>query len=156
LLIDADLAQGASNVDLSEIFALLALDRGEEARHIAEQSLSPLRLTLLTVVAAAQLRLNDARAFREEELAGAVDGITAFNKLTLYAITGDRQTANTVAAELDRFPAGPMILAAIVRYCTCGAPFDLEATPNFKARLEEAGIPWPPFTAVEFPAMQSQ
>ena len=156
LLIDADLAQGASNVDLSEIYALLALDRGEEARHIADQSLSPLRLTLLTVVAAAQLRLDDARAFREEELAGAVDGITAFNKLTLYTITGDRQTANTVAAELDQFPAGPMILAAIVKYCTCGAPFDLEVTPNFKVRLKEAGIPWPPFAPVEFPAMQSR
>ncbi len=156
LLTDADLAQGASNMDLPEVFALLALDRGDEARHIADQSLSPLRMTLLTVVAAAQQRLDDARAFREEELADAVDGVAAFNKLTLYAITGDRQTANTVAGELDEFPAGPMILAAIVKYCTCGAPFDLEATPNFKARLDEARIPWPPFAPVEFPAMQSQ
>jgi hypothetical protein len=28
----------------------------------------------------------------------------------------------------------------------CGAPFDLDATPRFRQRLEEAGVAWPPAT----------
>jgi hypothetical protein len=43
--------------------------------------------------------------------------------------------ANRLAAVVDAGPAGPMLLAIHTGNCLCGAPFDLEATPNFKARL---------------------
>jgi hypothetical protein len=39
-----------------------------------------------------------------------------------------------------------------VKGCFCGAPFDLEATPNFKKRIEEAGFDWPPPSPIKFPA----
>lgn len=29
-------------------------------------------------------------------------------------------------------------------HCLCGAPFDLEVTPNLAARLDQAGLTWPP------------
>ena len=45
-----------------------------------------------------------------------------------------------------------LILAEAVKGCFCGAPFDLEATPNFKKRIEEAGFSWPPVSPINFPA----
>ena len=60
------------------------------------------------------------------------------------AQSGDRAAANQQAALLDARPAGGLLLAIVVTYCGCGAPFDLDATPNFKARLAESGLHWPP------------
>ena len=45
-----------------------------------------------------------------------------------------------------------LILAEAVKGCFCGAQFDLEATPNFKKRIEEAGFSWPPVSPINFPA----
>jgi hypothetical protein len=60
------------------------------------------------------------------------------------ALLGERDAANRRAAALDAAPSGPLRLAGLVAGCQCGAPFDLDATPNFKARLAESGLPWPP------------
>ena len=60
------------------------------------------------------------------------------------AQSGDRDAANRQAALLDARPAGGLLLAIVVTYCGCGAPFDLDATPNFSARLAESGLAWPP------------
>ena len=54
---------------------------------------------------------------------------------------------------LDAQPAGPFLLAVLGADCLCGAPFDLDVTPNFKARLAESGLPWPPRAAIRFPAL---
>ena len=35
-------------------------------------------------------------------------------------------------------------------FATC-APFDLDATPNYKARIEEAGFSWPPEKIIDYP-----
>ena len=60
------------------------------------------------------------------------------------AWSGNRTEANRLAAALDARPAGPFLLAVLTTDCLCGAPFDLSATPNFKARLAESGLSWPP------------
>jgi adenylate cyclase len=70
--------------------------------------------------------------------------------LQVAAILGDRAESNRRAAAIDAQPAGPFVLAVITAYCLCGAPFDLEFTPNFKARLAESGLPWPPQSAMPF------
>ena len=71
---------------------------------------------------------------------------------TIEAIlSGDRTEANRRAAALDAQPAGPFILAVLTADCLHGAPFDLEATPNFKARLAESGLPWPPAQVIKYP-----
>jgi TolB-like protein len=60
------------------------------------------------------------------------------------ANSGNRAEANRLAAAMDARPAGPFLLAVLSQSCYCGAPFDLEYTPNFKARLAESGLRWPP------------
>ena len=69
------------------------------------------------------------------------------------ALFGDREEANRRAALLDARPAGGLMLAVAVTYCGCGAPFDLSATPNFKARLAESNLPWPPPVAIRYPPL---
>ena len=39
----------------------------------------------------------------------------------------------------------------LVDYCGCGAPFDLEVTPNFRERVNEANIEWPPRKIIDYP-----
>ena len=72
--------------------------------------------------------------------------------LMAEAVLGNREAANAYASILDARFAGPFILAETVKGCFCGAPFDLEATPNFKKRIEEAGFSWPPHSPIKFPA----
>jgi len=67
------------------------------------------------------------------------------------ALSGNRAEANRRAAALDARPAGGFSLAVVTSYCNCGAPFDLDATPNFKARLAESSLPWPPATTIKSP-----
>src|SRR5437763_1959071 len=73
------------------------------------------------------------------------------NDLIEAALTGDRATANRLAAEIDKQAGSGLVLAVIVSSSLCGAPFDLEATPRFKARLAESGLPWPPIQALKLP-----
>ena len=73
-----------------------------------------------------------------------VDAVEAAN-------AGDRAEANRLAAAMDARPAGPFLLAVLSTSCYCGAPFDLEATPNFKARLAESGLRWPPPATIPLP-----
>jgi TolB-like protein len=72
--------------------------------------------------------------------------------LMAEAVLGNREAANAYASKLDARFAGPFILAETVKGCFCGAPFDLEVTPNFKQRIEEAGFKWPPRSPIKYPA----
>ncbi len=67
------------------------------------------------------------------------------------ALSGNRAEANRQAAVIDARPAGPFLLAVLTADCLCGAPFDLDATPNFKARLAESGLHWPPPQTIAYP-----
>ena len=67
------------------------------------------------------------------------------------ALSGNRSEANRLAAKIDAQPAGGLVLTVITVDYLGGAPFDLEATPNFKARLAESGLPWPPKAALKLP-----
>lgn len=69
------------------------------------------------------------------------------------ALSGDRTEANRQAAALDARPAGGLLLALLVAECQCGAPFDLDATPGFKARLAESGLHWPPPQTIHYPPL---
>ena len=69
------------------------------------------------------------------------------------ALFGQREEANRLAARLDARPTGGLLLAIAVTYCGCGAPFDLSSTPNFKTRLDESGLPWPPPVAIRYPSL---
>jgi len=64
---------------------------------------------------------------------------------------GHREIANRSAAQVDQHHFGSVTLMLITQWCACGAPFDLDATPNFAARLEESGLTWPPQPVMDFP-----
>jgi adenylate cyclase len=67
------------------------------------------------------------------------------------ALSGNRAEADRHAAALDARPAGGLLLAIVVTDCHCGAPFDLDATPHFKALLAESGLRWPPPRTIDYP-----
>ncbi len=73
------------------------------------------------------------------------------SSLWLAAVVGDRERANELAARIDAYPGSAVAFSAPVMYCYCGAPFDLEATSNYMARIEEAGFPWPPPKRIDYP-----
>ena len=74
-----------------------------------------------------------------------------FFLVPLYAWTGDREAANATAAEIDQHYFGANVLWQLVQWCQCGAPWDLEVTPNFAAKVEEANLTWPPVTPLTYP-----
>jgi hypothetical protein len=69
----------------------------------------------------------------------------------LAAVLGDHERANELAARIDAYPGSAVVLASIISDCFCGAPFELEATPNYKARIEEASFLWPPPKIIDYP-----
>jgi len=73
------------------------------------------------------------------------------SSLALAAVVGDRERANEIAARINAYPGGTVVLGTILSTCFCGAPFDLEAAPNYKARIEEAGFAWPPPKRIDYP-----
>lgn len=72
-------------------------------------------------------------------------------EILVLARAGERQLANQKAAAVDARPYGHMALATNVLLCTCGAPFDLESTPNFAKLLQDADLLWPPDSPIDWP-----
>ena len=76
---------------------------------------------------------------------------SGFWDLLIHAWIGDRERSNQMAAEVDQHPAGALALTLLATLCACGAPWDMSATPNYAATVEEAGLPWPPASPIKFP-----
>jgi hypothetical protein len=74
-----------------------------------------------------------------------------FFDIIINAWIGRRDAANQAAAVIDEHYFGPIVLWQSVHWCQCGAPWDLEVTPNFAAKIEEANVPWPLKTPLSFP-----
>ena len=101
------------------------------------------------MVLAAEGRADEARAAAAEWRAQAP--VAPFVELPLEAWLGERERANAIASRIDAFPVGAASVMTLIRLCVCGAPFDLEATPNFRRQLAESGLPWPPPTVLDLP-----
>ncbi len=99
---------------------------------------------------AASGQLDQARAVFEDWR--ATHQVNDGDQLIVSAILGERNAANQLAARIDARVGGSLALSVAVSSCNCGAPFDLDATPNFKARIEEAGFNWPPVSPIKYPA----
>jgi len=74
-----------------------------------------------------------------------------FFDIIINAWIGRQQAANQAATAIDEHFFGPQTLWQILHWCQCGAPWELEATPNFAAKIEEAKLPWPPKSPLNFP-----
>ena len=42
-------------------------------------------------------------------------------------------------------------LSTNILWCLCGEGWDLDVTPNFAAKIEASGLPWPPASPIKFP-----
>jgi TolB-like protein len=136
---------------VDELFmAYLALGRTEEARatslrHIDEEDRLLLhRMTL----ASAKGDVVEARELRDQILQQF--GTDLFG-VWQHAMLGEYAQANQLAAEWDARPLGFLELLDQIGTCVCGAPFDLEVTPNFARLIGEANLPWPPPSPINWP-----
>jgi len=142
-----------ANLQAIAVTALIAQGNLEEAGQRATALTSRSRNLALALVAAATGELEEARNLAQQVIEGASPGLRTTFDITMNAIVGNHAAANEAAAWLDSTPSGSLLLASATMECMCGAPFDLEATPVFRQRLEEAGVSWPPPTIV--PALAS-
>jgi adenylate cyclase len=101
------------------------------------------------VLAALQGDAAAASAYQDQYLGKY--GSDDLDSLLLEAVRGQRNEANRLAGLIDRRPFGHLVLLQAIYRCTCGAPFDLEATPVFAEMLAGSGLPWPPAKPIDFP-----
>ena len=132
-------------------FAYVAAGRFKDAeavidRHIHYDNQS---LPLRTALAAARGDTELAKTRLEDVLKLGDDLVRP--PLTQFSIVGDRDSANREAARIDALPNGHLMLMTLPTICRCGAPWDLEATPNFATLIEDADFPWPPASPIEWP-----
>jgi len=99
------------------------------------------------ITAAAMGDANAARAVLDELVKKDSFELRPF----VWAMLGEREQANQLAAMQDARPLGFLNLLVVLGDCYCGAPFDLEVTPNFARLIDEANIPWPPPAPIEWP-----
>jgi TolB-like protein len=110
-------------------------------------------LDLRVRVAAAQGDGDKARSLVAEMLETDFAEQMQGGMISMHNITGQRDQANRLAAEADARPLGHLILMVLPLDCQCGAPFDLEYTPNFARLLDDAELPWPPKKIMDWPLM---
>jgi TolB-like protein len=131
--------------------SLAADGRFDEGRTLAQSRIREAgeRWRALIEIDALEGNSGSLVAFLDEfERGAALD--EAF-RVTANAWLGERDTANEFAGRIDARELGYMGLLMSIYFCHCGAPFDLSATPDFAARLEASGLPWPPPQPLEYP-----
>lgn len=133
------------------ITALAMVGRSEEAEQLAESRLGTedSRLLAKAQLAAMNGDGDAVGAYLDEYLSKY--GPNDFEALIFEAWHGDLNEANRLAGLIDRRPFGYMTLLQAIYHCTCGAPFDLDATPVFASMLAESGLPWPPPKPIDLP-----
>ena len=133
------------------IRALMADGQHDEARKEIAKRLSE-RGGMLALQASVSAHAGDKTRFEEEFAQFLAEFPTdAYWTLQIAAWGGDRERANFEAAKIDQHPFGAVTLTLITSWCGCGAPFDLDATPNFAAKLRDGGPAWPPPPALVYP-----
>jgi len=145
-----EIAPGAW-LTMTLVRTLVANGRYDEATAEIEKRVQDRGLaTVLRILVAAQ---EGDRAHYEERLEVYLQNRTSPNFWDgiVQAWGGHRAAANEKAAEVDRQAFGPVVLWQMAHWCTCGAPWDLEATPNFAARIRAGNIAWPPASPLTFP-----
>lgn len=148
-LADADRLFELDSIGESELIrldALLGLERYEEADAMLAPNWVWERYRL-------NARRGDAAALEADYAELAAEG--DWSALIVSAIAGRRDEANAVSARIDARPLGSVTLLDVIIGCGCGAPFDLDATPNFAARLENSGLAWPPPADLGFALMRN-
>lgn len=106
-------------------------------------------LALQAMLAAAQGDREKADAVHQGFILDS--GIGLFWDLSYYAWIGDQENANRIAVKVDEHSFGGVALTTTILWCSCGAPWDLAATPDFANLIADAGFDWPPPSPIRFP-----
>ena len=72
-----------------------------------------------------------------------------------HMLLGNQEAADRLAAEIDARPLGSLRIQDVLYYSNWRWPFHIEATPNFKARLLEAGLTEAEIAARLHPAVKA-
>jgi adenylate cyclase len=131
--------------------AYLAAGRIDDAEQVIAQHMRGERAVL---GGREQIALARGDAELAEELFNRLraDGISStIGIIGALAKRGARDEANRRAAEVDAHPFGYLRLMLVPQACQCGAPWDLEYTPNFARLLEDANLAWPPASPINWP-----
>ena len=131
--------------------SLIAAREYDEAAVQIEEHIddAPMRLFFRSMLAAHRGDEQLARQLVEE--LDALEATGHYLPLMAEAFTGQRDAANRRAALIDQHPHGAQSFAQAGMWCGCGAPWDIEYTPNFAATLEGSGLSWPPEPVTKFP-----
>jgi adenylate cyclase len=114
-------------------------------RYIADPDIALLFESLIAIKTGDRARFDQIKT----EFPSPLDQNRLFT-IILAAWSGDRDEANRVAALVDAHPFGSISLTNVTTWCGCGAPFDLDATPNYAARLKTSDLTWPPASTMTF------
>ncbi len=134
----------------THVVTLVANRRYDEAERVVLDNMQDDKIArVFLLLVNAQRGDRDRLVSRMEELKD-IEPDEYFESV-VFAWTGQREAANRRAAQLDEHFFGHVVLWQLVHWCHCGAPFDLEATPNFAAKIAEANLAWPPEAPLHFP-----
>ena len=138
---------------LAPTYALALAMTGEQDQAlqfvITEVSSEQERLKIKSMLAAMSGEAAAAKNWLEQYI--SIAGPDDLSSLVLNAQQGKHNEANRLAGLIDQRPFGYMILLQAIYSCACGAPFYLEAAPEFAALLAESSLPWPPVRPIDFP-----
>jgi len=131
--------------------ALVANGLHEEARQVIHDMVEDDDIALPFKILVAAHEGNRVEFERLSEQQQREYGDDKFWSIIVSAWGGHRDETNRLAATIDQHHFGQVALTQIAQWCGCGAPWDLEETPNFAAKLEQGSLPWPPQSTMEFP-----
>jgi tetratricopeptide (TPR) repeat protein len=131
--------------------ALVANDLHEEARKAIDDRIEQDDIALAFKLLVVAHEGDQARFDQLHEEFISDNSYGHYWTILVAAWGGYREEANRFAAKVDQHHFGTVTLTQITQWCGCGAPFDLEATPNFAAKLEEGNLTWPPQETMDFP-----
>ena len=140
-----------NNVRNSLVYAHLGADRLEELERFVEQEVDDGVYLHVYRMLLAAVRGDAAGTIELRQQIAAAEPKALDIQLLGFALAGDREGANELAASIDAHPYGYLILMQLPVSCACGAPFDIEKTPNFARLIEEADLPWPPASPISWP-----
>lgn len=135
----------------SYVLALMLAGKVSEAKQVAETRIKAENERLIARFMIAALE-GDPKAMATLQM----DYLSRFGpndttSLVMESLRGRRNEANRLASVIDGRPSGYLSLMQAVFWCSCGAPFDLDATPVFATMLGKSGLEWPPEKAINFP-----
>ncbi len=142
----------APNVDFKEeiVFAHLAAGRPDDAERVIRREIRDPEIarSMAWTVKAAR---GDYEAAKDLYSVAQAGSLRKTREVAFLARVGEREQANELAAGIDSQPYGHLLLMLIPNACKCGAPWDLEATPNFAKLVNDAGLTWPPTSPINWP-----